>query len=122
MLEFREQPLQLGVDLPRAADPTNGAGPNAPLVDRLAGSFHDPWVIGEAEVVVARKVDELLSIHPPPARGWGLQNLRHLVEVLILQGLELLLEKVLERRIHAPSLVHQVTPSDRKSTRLNSSH
>ena len=57
--ELAEPPLQLDVDLLRAADEAHRGHPVAPAVERLVGGGDHRRVVGEAEVVVGAEVDQL---------------------------------------------------------------
>src|SRR5688572_15743918 len=97
------------MDLHGAADPSDGTCSCAPLLDGFYGRLFDLGMIGEAEVVVAGEVDDLLAVHHDPATGRRLEDLGDLVQVLVLELLEIVPEPSLEVGVHglilAPSPV-----------------
>ncbi|MBV6491303.1 MAG: hypothetical protein CNCCGFBP_01885 [Fimbriimonadaceae bacterium] len=85
-----------------AADPAHRARAHAPPLDRFERGLPNLGVIGEPQVVVAGKVDDLFAVHPHPAACRSFEHARLLVEVLIFEVLEVGGEPGLERRVHGP--------------------
>ena len=62
LLELREPPLQLHVNLHRARDRAHGSGADAELLQRRERFFLEPWMGRQSEVVVRGEVDDLAPV------------------------------------------------------------
>src|SRR5690606_40143202 len=61
-LEGRQPPLQLGVQAHGAGDGPHGSGAGAVCIDGPAGRLPQLRVVGQAQVVVGREVDDLFAV------------------------------------------------------------
>src|SRR4029453_15812888 len=57
LLEVGQTPLQLHVNRHGPGDRSNRAGPDPECLERLERPLPEPWMCGEAQIIVRRQVD-----------------------------------------------------------------